>query len=342
MLKDPAPSYENTLVSPHAGLSVRYVMAQVIFALFPGIFLTAIIFGLAVLAQLMIAIITVGAAECLASHLRNEPPLEGLHDGAWLVLAFIVAISLPPYCPWFITVMAAACGSLIGKHIFGGTGQNLFNPAMVGIVFVLVCFPKLSTYWPTYNAASSISFREALGLIFAAGEKSVDVVSGATLLEFERTQISLAAMRSEFSDAALYGIFAERGWEWVNLAYLAGGLYLCWRRMIRVTIPLWFLAGLFAVSAFAYGFDSERFAGPLLHWFTGATMLCAFFIATDPVSSPTGKRASIAYALTLAALVFIFRTYGEYPDGVAFAVVLANVLVPIYDRILSPQIYGHK
>ena len=339
--KNRVPSPHQAIVA-HTDRSVRVLMQQVILGMLPGIGLTWVFFGIGVLVQIALAATCVLLVELIVGRMRGDSPTSGLGDGSWLVLAFIVGVSVPPYCPWTITVWAALVGSLIGKHLYGGTGQNLFNPAMVGIVFVLVCFPNISTYWPSYADARSMSIVEGLALIFTDQGDVIDAISGATLLEFERTQLSLAAMRSEFTGADIYGVFAGRAWEWVNVGYLFGGIYLCVRRVIRITIPLWFLSSLFVFASIAYGYDSEQFAGPLIHWFAGATMLCAFFIATDPVSSPTGQRATAVYAVLLAALVFLFRVNGAYPDGVAFAVVLLNVLVPILDRLLSPQIYGHK
>ena len=335
-------SRAQNLPKPHTGRSVKYLMSQVLLAMAPGVALSAFFFGIGVLIQILIAVIVVGASECLVSYLRREALTSGLSDRAWLVLAVILGVSVPPYCPWEITVSGALFAALIGKHVFGGTGQNLFNPAMVGVVFVLVCFPKISAYWPVLVDAADISWQTSLAMIFNGETQMFDALSGATLLEFERTQISLAGMRSEFSAAPLYGIFAERGWEWVNLGYLVGGIYLCLMRVIRVTVPAWFLGSLFVFASIAYGVDSERYAGPLLHWFAGASMLCAFFIATDPVTSPTGQKAAAVYATLVAGLLFIFRVNGAYPDGVAFAVVLLNVAVPVLDRVLAPRIYGHK
>ena len=339
---------KNGLSSPpkaivaHNERSVHFLMRQVLVAMLPGIFLTWVFFGIGVLIQIILATFTVAVVECLVSYMRGDSAFSGMSDGTWLVLAFIVAVSVPPYCPWTITVWAALIASIVGKHLYGGTGQNLFNPAMVGIVFVLVCFPSISTYWPSYADAKLMSMGEGLALIFNHQADVIDAISGATLLEFERTQLSLAVMRSEFNEIQLYGFLAGRGWEWVSIGYLVGGVYLCLRRVIRVTVPLWFLSSLFVLASLANGYDSEQYAGPFVHWFAGATMICAFFIATDPVSSPTGQRASVVYAVLLAVLVFIFRVNGAYPDGVAFAIVLLNVLVPILDRLFSRQIYGHK
>ena len=342
MMSDDGASRPISTYVAQSEQTVVRLMRHVALAMLPGIILTLVFFGIGVIVQLVIATVTVALLEILVSHLRGMRAYSGLTDGSWLVLAMIVAVSVPSYCPWTITLTAAIVASLVGKHLFGGTGQNLFNPAMVGIVFVLVCFPNISTFWPGGIADTSISFEQGLSLIFGSANDAVDALTGATLLEYERTQIALAVMRSEFGDADFYGIFAEKSWEWVNLAYLIGGIYLCVRRVIRATIPIWFLGSLLIITSLAHGFDGGRYAGPFVHCFAGATMLCAFFIATDPVSSPGGQRAAAIYAVLLALLVFMLRNYGAYPDGVAFAVILLNALVPMLDRLFSPQIYGHK
>ena len=317
------------------------LMWQVIIALVPGIFATFLFFGIGVLIQIFLALATVMLVDYSIRFIYQEHPKFDVKDGTSAVLAIIVAISLPPYCPWWITVMSAAVATGLGKQLYGGTGQNLFNPAMVGIVFALVCFPTISTYWPTVASAADITIGDGLALILGQRQHELDAISGATLLEYERTQIALAAMRSEFSESGGYGMFAERGWEWVNIAYLVGGVFLCVRRVIKPTIPVWFLGGIFVLTAIAHGIDGTRFAGPIVHLFSGATILCAFFIATDPVSSPTGRTATIVYAVALAGSVFLFRHYSPYPDGVAFSIILLNALVPLLDRLFAKQIYGH-
>ncbi|MGR8949993.1 MAG: RnfABCDGE type electron transport complex subunit D [Gammaproteobacteria bacterium] len=320
---------------------VKLLMWQVVIALLPGIAMTLFFFGIGVLVQIFLALSAVVVLDYALALYRKRDGFVGIADGTSAVLAIIVAISLPPYCPWWITVAGSAVASIFGKHIYGGTGQNLFNPAMVGVVFALVCFPSITTYWPIIASASDLTVVGGLNLIFGKGFGALDAVSGATLLEYERTQVSLAVMRSEFSSASFYGVFAERGWEWVNVAYLFGGIFLCVRRVIKLTIPLWFLGTIFAVAAIAHGFDSARYAGPGVHTFAGATMLCAFFVATDPVSSPTGRVATIIYSVLLAISVFWFRHHSAYPDGVAFSVILLNALVPLLDRLFPRQIYGH-
>lgn len=304
-------------------------MWKVVIALCPGIAAEFVLFGFGVLFQIGIALITVAIVELIIARQGKSELFISLRDGTSIVLALIVGIAMPPAAEWWICVIAAAVASVFGKHLYGGTGQNLFNPAMVGVLFTLVCFPGMTSKWPTVMEDSD------------SQPVMVDAVSGATLLEYERTKLSMGEMRSEFGQHSSYGLIAEKGWEWVNVAFLLGGIWLCWQQVISVRIPLYYLATLFIASSIMHGFDPTRFAGPFIQIFSGAAILCAFFVATDPVSSPTGKLASIVYAVMLGLLVYVLRHLGAYPDSVAFSVVLMNALVPLLDRLLPRRIYGH-
>ena len=321
--------------------SMNALMWTVVIGLFPGIVTNVYFFGIGVLLQISCAIAVVVVTDEAVAKFHNQTQGTSAWDGTAVVLALIVAISIPPYSPWWICAIASIVANIFGKHIYGGTGQNLFNPAMVGVAFALVCFPTLSSYWPNANAIGQMSSVDIFRTFFSLKANFPDAVSGATLLEFERTQISNAMMRGEFSHSQQYGVLAERGWQWVNLAYLGGGLMLCIRRVIPWTIPITLLGTLFVIAMVFNSLDEQRYAGPVFQCFSGAVIVAAFFVATDPVSSPVGQRALIMYAALIACLVFIFRHLGSYPDGVAFAVLLANAVVPLLDKLCSRQIYGH-
>ncbi len=212
---------------------------------------------------------------------------------------------------------------------------------MVGVAFALICFPTLSTYWPTGNEIGNLSTAEIFRAFFSLQANQLDAISGATLLEYERTQLSYAIMRSEFNHISQYGMLAEHGWQWVNLAYLLGGLLLCVRRVISWVVPAGVLGTVFILASVFSGIDETRYAGPLFHCFSGAIIVCAFFIATDPVTSPAGRKALVIYAVLIGLLVFTFRHIGGYPEGVAFAVIFANAIPPLLDKLCVRQIYGH-
>ena len=317
------------------------LMWTVVIALLPGVAASVFFFGVGIILQLAVSLLTVVASDELSAKLKHQEFGSSSRDGSAVVLACIVAISMPPYAHWWMCASAAIVANIFGKHIYGGTGQNLFNPAMVGVVFALVCFPSLSAYWPNASGTGTLSMGEIFKSFLSMQSNLPDVISGATLLEYERTQLSFAVIRGEFSNIDQYGLFAERGWEWVNFAYLIGGLWLCARRVINWVVPVFVLGTVFVFASICHGVDETRFAGPFIHCFSGAIIICAFFVATDPVSSPAGQRPIIIYAILIGLFVFVLRHVGVYPEAVAFSVIIANALSPLLDRLFARQIYGH-
>lgn len=321
--------------------SVSALMWAVVLALLPGVVTSIYFFGIGVLLQFSVALIAVLASDELVKKFNQQTDGGSARDGTGVVLASIVAISMPPLAPWWICGASSIVANLLGKHLYGGTGQNFFNPAMVGVLFALICFPTMSAYWPSGSEIGGVTSGEIFRAVFAMQGNLPDAISGATLLEYERTQLSFAIMRSEFTHLPRYGLLAEQGWQWVNLAYFIGGLSLCVRRVIPWVVPTTLLGTVFILASIFHGIDETRYAGPLFHCFSGAIIFCAFFVATDPVSSPTGHRALAVYAMLIGVLIFVFRHAGGYPEGIAFAVILGNGLSPLLDRLFVRQIYGH-
>ena len=186
---------------------------------------------------------------------------------------------------------------------------------------------------------------DTLSLMFAqvppAGA-TLDAVTMATPLDSYKTQIGQNLTWSEIVSGPLFGRFAGYGWEWANLAFLVGGVWLWQRRAIHWHIPLAMLGGLFVTALLFYIADADSFASPLFHLFSGATMLGAFFIATDPVSAATTPRGRLYYGAGIGVLVYVIRTWGGYPDGVAFAVLLMNMAAPTIDYYTQPRVFGHE
>jgi electron transport complex protein RnfD len=223
---------------------------------------------------------------------------------------------------------------LFGKHLYGGLGHNPFNPAMVGYAALIVSFPLLMSHWPSPGAAPAwidvINVKFSPLLSSATG--SVDMLSGATALDSFKFRGALTIAEAWQADAG-FGVFAGIGWEWINGGFLLGGIYLLATRVIPPMAPLGMLAGLTICAVLFYDSGSSQSLGsPLFHLFSGATMLGAFFIVTDPVSSPDTKRGLWLFGLGVGVIVFIIRSIGAYPDGVAFAVLLMNALVPLLDN----------
>ena len=314
----------NTSAPPHvvAGFTVPRVMYQVLLALVPVLATQVYLFGLRPLLLVAMAGVTALACEALALHLRQRSPQPFLRDGSVLVTATLLALAVPPTLPQWQLALGVATAVLIGKHAYGGLGQNPFNPAMVGYAVLLVSFPLEMTRWPA-----------------PGGEW--DAMTGATALDTLRTGLRQSYTMQEIFAGPAFGHMGAAGGEWINLAALAGGLYLLVRRIVRWHIPVAMLAGIAVPAALFHLFDPGGHASATFHHAAGATMLGAFFIATDPVSAATSDRGRLFYGTGIGLLTWIIRTWGGFPDGVAFAVLIMNLAVPLIDRYTVPRIYGH-
>lgn len=327
--------------------SVGRVMADVLIGLVPAAAAWTWYFGPGLLVNMLIATIAGVACEALMLRLRGRPPARDLADLSVVVTAVLFAFALPPLTPWWITATGMIFAVVFAKHLYGGLGFNPFNPAMVGYVVVLVSFPADLTLWLPPAGFEMAEARPGLGatLVYALTGSlpeglSWDMISGATPLDDLKTQVGLARTVTEVRADPLYGDMGALGWEWINNFVILGGAWLLYRRTIRWQIPLGVLAGILIPATIFYLFDAGRYAPPTFHAFSGATMLCAFFIATDPVSAATSERGRLVYGLGIGFLTWVIRTWGGYPDGVAFAVLLMNMAVPAIDSLTAPRVYG--
>ena len=325
------------------------VMFPVLLALVPAGLVHVALFGPGLLLQLAVASVTALACEAAALRWRKRDAGVALRDGSVLVTAFLLAFSVTPLLPWWLNVLGTAAAVLLGKHVFGGLGQNPFNPAMVGYAILLVAFPVEMTRWPVpldAHGAHGWSDLARLTMLYVYGGDAGsgwDGYTGATALDSIRNGLDLRYTLPEMLERdTLVGPLGARGFAWINLAALAGGLYLLWRRIVRWHIPVAVLAGLMVPAMFASWLDPGAHLGPLFHACAGATMLGAFFIATDPVSAATSDRGRLWYGAGIGLIAWVIRTWGGYPDGFAFAVLLMNLGVPLIDRYTVPRIYGQR
>lgn len=342
--------------SPHNRISrsTSDIMLVVVLACLPGIIVQAVLFGYGVLIQLVLAIITAWAAEALVMRLRAKPVLPRLKDNSALLTGVLLAVAIPPYAPWWLVVIGTAFAIIIVKQLYGGLGNNLFNPAMAAYVMLLISFPLQMTQWlPSISLQpESLSVLDAVCAVFSQYSCSgfsisqlqtgVDGISMATPLDTLRTDLAAGRTLTEsLQKPVFYGI-AGAGWLWVNLAYLTGGLLLLKLRVISWRIPAAVLGSVFVLSLLSWLAAADSNPSPLFQLFSGGTMLAAFFIATDPVSASTTNKGRLLYGAFIGLMIFIIRKYGGYPDGVAFAVLLANMAVPLIDYYTRPRTYGHK
>lgn len=327
--------------SPHIHLlvSVNDLMRQVIFALIPGIIVSTWFLGWGILIHCLLAVGFALACEALMLTLRKRPLQNFMLDGSAIITGLLFALTITPYAPWWITLSGICFAIIISKHLYGGLGYNIFNPAMAGYVFVLICFPVELNYWPVIHGNND--FIESLKIIFFyLPHENLDSLSGATPLAFTQSQINGMFMFSEFSNDPLFGLLGGKGWEWMGFTFFLGGVFLMIKGIIKWQIPLVFLCSLFVLSLIFHSYDPARYTSSMFNLFTGGTLLAAFFIATDPVTAPSTPRGTIIYAASIGLLIYIIRTWGAYPDGIAFAVLLMNATVPLINNLTRPDVFG--
>ncbi|MGC3893668.1 RnfABCDGE type electron transport complex subunit D [Pseudomonas urmiensis] len=314
-------------MTPAPDPRLRTTMGQVLLACVPGLLALLWLQGWGVLFNLILCACAASASEALLLKLRGQQLLPSLVDGSALVTAVLLAAALPPYAPWWLPVLGASVAIGIGKQAFGGVGRNLFNPAMVGYAFVLLSFPLQMNHWP----GPIPGLPESLQLVF--GNASIDAWAQPTVLDGLRHNRSLT-IEELFARHPGFGSIGGRPGEWVNLAFLLGGLFLLQRKVFSWHAPVGLLGGLLVFSLLGWnGSGSDSHGSPLLHLFSGSTMLAAFFIATEPVSGPKPALARLMFGLGTGVLIYLIRTWGNYPDGSAFAILLMNLAVPSLERL---------
>lgn len=307
--------------------STSQIMRQVIYALTLGVGAAYTFFGWGVIVQIVIAVLAAIVVEAGFLKIRKLPIKPSIADGSAVLTAILLAISIPSIAPWWVIVVGVSFAIVFGKQLYGGLGNNPFNPAMLGYAFLLISYPLPMTTW----ASEFVSLSQAFEVIFNLNP--VDALSGATRLDDVKTQLALGKIISELN-------VHSNAYAWINAGFLLGGLYLLAMRVIFWHIPSAFLLGIVS-SAFLLSFsDSQHYLSVQNHLMLGGTMLGAFFIATDPVTASTTPKGRLIYGFLIGVLVVVIRAFGGYPDGVAFAVLLMNITVPLIDYYTQPKVFG--
>lgn len=330
----------------HKASSTADVMRLVALATLPGLAAMTFFFGWGTIINVMWAcLLAVGFEACIVK-IRKRPLGFYLKDYSAIVTALLLGLALPPFAPWWITLVGVFVAIVIAKHLYGGLGQNPFNPAMVAYALLLVSFPVQMTSWVepfVLNSSDTwhvLGFTQTLGLIFGSVDPAlIDAYTGATPLDVMRHRGGLTTEEVWKAIPVLAdGIGA---WHAVSAAYLMGGVFLIYRKVFTLHTPVAVLGSLAVISSIFYMLDPYAFADPFFHLTAGATMLGAFFIATDPVTSATSNRGKIIFGIGIGILIYVIRGWGGYPDAVAFAVLLMNLCAPFIDQYTQPRSYGH-
>lgn len=341
---------KNLMAGPytHEGKSVSKTMLMVIIALIPATLLGFYLFGWPSIYLFMITVGTALLAEAFSLIIAGKPQRPFLLDGSAILTGWLLAMTLPPYAPWWIGVVGSLLAIIVGKHVFGGLGQNLFNPAMVARVALLISFPLEMTQFTAPSPLFSTStpdWQQALSVTFGIGPQ-IDAISSATPLGYIKTELT----QGKTIEQAISGI--ESVWhmslgkvsgslgETSAVLILLGGLYLLYQRIITWHIPVSMLGTLMLLATIFHLIDPLHYIGPFTHVMSGAAMLGAFFIATDLVTSPVSIRGQLLFGAGCGLFVYVIRTWAGYPEGVAFAVMLMNACTPLIDHYFKPRIYG--
>ncbi|HDL6039979.1 TPA: electron transport complex subunit RsxD [Mannheimia haemolytica] len=341
--------------SPHthsSNLTANF-MLWVIAMMLPAFGVQLYYFGYGVLIQTLLAVSLAIVIEIGIAKLRKKTTAFYLADLSGILTALILAMSIPPYAPYWLVLIGVIVALLLAKHSYGGLGQNLFNPAMVGYALLLVSFPVQMTAWivPIELLSEPPTFRDAISLIFYGVTSdsfsihqlvnSVDGIAQATPLDSMKSSLAKSGFDAVMNTPIFNGLFAT-GWLQLNLAFLFGGLVLIYKRIIHWQIPVAMLATFAFFSGFTELFSQQSHLHFVSHFFSGAMMFGAFFIATDPVTASITPRGKLIFGGLVGLLVYLIRYYGNYPDAIAFSVLLANICVPLIDHYTQPRLYGTK
>ncbi len=321
-------------------------MLQVLLALIPGTLVMFYFYGWGVIINIVFAVIFAVSLEAFALFIRKRPILPFLSDLSAVVTAWLLALALPPLIPWWILLVGIFFAIIIAKHLYGGLGYNPFNPAMIGFAVLIVSFPLEMSQWIKAEGFSTHLYGliDSLKITFGyTPDLDWDAITMATPLDTVKMGLRAGVEFSEITNSNQTDfINSQNSWLWMSLAFALGGFWMIYKKIIHWQIPAAIIGSLTIISGTMYLYSPETFASPFLHIFSGATILGAFFIATDPVSASTTPLGKHIYGACIGFFIYIIRVWGNYPDAIAFAILIMNMAVPLIDYYTPTRVYGHK
>lgn len=327
--------------------SINHIMMRVVFALIPATAFGLFCFGFPAINLFFVTVVSAIMFEAICLSFAQRPVASTLMDGSALLSGWLVAMTLPPFAPWWIGVMGSAFAIILGKHVYGGLGQNLFNPAMLARVALLISFPIEMTTWANVSPLffpHSPDILDSWRITFS-GVTPTDAMTGATTLGYIKTEFSQNRLLGDIMQN-VSNVANVLGWtrgslgETSTLLLAGGGIWLIRQNIISWHIPASLLGTVFLLSTVFYVIDSTHYVSPLVHLSSGALCCTAFFIATDYVTSPNTSNGQLVFGVGCGLLIFVIRTWGAYPEGAGFAVLLMNSATPLIDHYIKPRIYG--
>ncbi|MBF0246804.1 MAG: RnfABCDGE type electron transport complex subunit D [Alphaproteobacteria bacterium] len=329
--------------------SVTAIMGLVMVALAPATLYGFYQFGWPAINLFVVTVASAWLCEAGVLKLTRQPLLPAVGDGSALLTGWLLAMTLPPWAPWWVGVMGSFFAIVLAKQVFGGLGQNLFNPAMVARVILLISFPVQMTYFVAPLPLGDLGapgFLDGLAITFGFGVSGVDAVSSASILGHIKTELGQGvswsmAFREAFEmRGMIFGTVPGSLGETSAPLLILGGMLLLGMRIITWHIPLAMMGTIAIMAGLFNVIDPLHYPDAWVHLLSGATVLGAFFIATDLVTSPSSPLGKIVFGVGCGALAYIIRTWGGYPEGIAFAVLIMNAATPLIDRYIKPRVYG--
>ena len=316
----------------HSDRTSRKLMYDVVIALVPAFLVSLYLFGISAFIVTAVAIISCLFFEFVIQKYILKTTTT-ISDGSALLTGILLAFNLPSNIPVWMIIVGSLVAIGIAKLSFGGLGFNIFNPALVARVFLLVSFPVQMTSWPS-PIVNNTSFADAV-----TGATPLGIVKEG--LQYGETMTELSSKIPSLSELFL-GISGGSIGEMSGLALLLGGIYLLVRRVISWHIPVTMLLTIAVMTGIFWLVDPLHYADPLFHLFAGGAILGAFFMATDLVTSPVTRKGMVIFAVGIGAITVVIRLFGAYPEGVSFAILIMNALVPLINKYFKPRRFGEK
>lgn len=325
------------LISPaphlHGKESTRGLMRDVIIALVPSLLVSIYFFGFSAIKLALVGIVSCVLVEYVIQKYVTKTKIT-ISDYSAVVTGLLLALNLPPNSPWWIVFIGSVVAIGVAKMTFGGIGQNIFNPALVGRVFLLVSFPVIMTDWTIPVSW----FREG-----------IDVSSGATALSMVKEGLAQGLTIDEIFAAnnfsyfqMLFGKIGGSVGEVSALALIVGMVYLLIRRVIKPHIPFSIIGTVIVFTGIFWLIDPQQYADPLFSILTGGILLGSIFMATDYVTSPMSKSGMILYGVGIGIITVLIRYFGSYPEGISFAILIMNACVPLINKFMLPERFGKE
>ena len=316
--------------SPHVYShdSVRKIMYRVVYAMIPALLWSVFIFGPDALKVTLIAVVACLAFEFLIQkYLMKIKPM--VTDGSALVTGILLAFNVPSNLPWWIIIIGALVAVGVGKLSFGGLGNNIFNPALVGRVFLLISFPVQMTSWPVSNEdVDGLTTATPLGIIKEGLNNGIPVHEISRELP-QATDMVMGNMSGSLGEISA-------------LLLILGGLYMLFKKVITWHIPVSVIGSVAIIAAIFWLVEPQAYVNPVYHVLTGGLMLGAIFMATDIVSSPMTPKGQIIFGAGIGIITISIRLFGAYPEGISFAILIMNAFTPLINNYVKPKRFGGK